>query len=137
MGQVGGVPFMGLPGNPVAVMVTFLVLARPLILRLQGAREIAPRLYRVAAGFAYTKKASRAEYLRARLERGDDGAWIAHKYPRDGAGILSSMVASDGLVVARLPASPASRLARRSTSCPSAKCWAEPALPLKSVRARG
>jgi molybdopterin molybdotransferase len=98
MGQVGGVPFMGLPGNPVAVMVTFLLLARPLILRLQGAREIAPRLYRVASGFAYAKKASRAEYLRARLERGEDGGWIAHKYPRDGAGILSSMVASDGLV---------------------------------------
>ena len=71
MGQVGGVPFIGLPGNPVAVMVTFLLLARPLILRLSGAREIAPRLYRVAAGFAYAKKASRAEYLRASLERGE------------------------------------------------------------------
>jgi molybdopterin molybdotransferase len=98
MGQVGGVPFMGLPGNPVAVMVTFLLLARPLILRLSGARDIAPRLYRVPAGFAYTKKASRAEYLRARLEPGPDGAWIAQKYARDGAGIISSLVAADGLV---------------------------------------
>jgi len=99
MGQVKGVPFIGLPGNPVAVMVTALLLARPLILRLQGAREIAPRLYRVSAGFAYQKKASRAEYLRARLERGGDGGWTAQKFARDGAGILSSMVASDGLVV--------------------------------------
>ena len=99
MGQVQGVPFIGLPGNPVAVMVTFLLLARPLVLRLQGAREIAPRLYRVNAGFAYQKKASRAEYLRARLERGGDGGWTAQKFPRDGAGILSSMVAADGLVV--------------------------------------
>ncbi|HZT51556.1 MAG TPA: gephyrin-like molybdotransferase Glp [Stellaceae bacterium] len=99
MGQIGDVPFIGLPGNPVAVMVTFLLLARPLILRLQGAREIAPRHYRVASGFAYQKKASRAEYLRARLERGASGEWTAQKFPRDGAGILSSMVASDGLVV--------------------------------------
>jgi molybdopterin molybdotransferase len=98
MGQVGGVPFLGLPGNPVAVMVTFVLLARPLILRLQGASALAPRLYRVAAGFDHKKKASRAEFLRARLERGADGGWVARKYPRDGAGILSSLVAADGLV---------------------------------------
>ncbi|HUK57759.1 MAG TPA: gephyrin-like molybdotransferase Glp [Stellaceae bacterium] len=99
LGQIGGVPFIGLPGNPVAVMVTFVLLARPLILRLAGAREIAPTLYRVSAGFSYEKKKSRAEYLRARLERAADGALTAHKYPRDGAGIISSLVAADGLVV--------------------------------------
>ena len=98
LGQAGGVPFLGLPGNPVAVMVTFLLLARPLILRLSGASEIAPRLYRVEAGFAYDKKASRAEYLRARLKPGGDGGWVAEKFPRDGAGILTSLVESDGLV---------------------------------------
>ena len=98
LGQLGHVPFIGLPGNPVAVMVTFLLLARPLILRLAGAREVTPTLYRVASGFAYAKKKSRAEYLRARLERGADGSLVAQKYPRDGAGIISSLVASDGLV---------------------------------------
>ncbi|HXQ50844.1 MAG TPA: gephyrin-like molybdotransferase Glp [Stellaceae bacterium] len=98
LGQVAGVPFVGLPGNPVAVMVTFLLLARPLILRLAGASAIAPHLYRVPAGFSYDKKASRAEYLRARLERGVDGKWSARKYPRDGAGIISSLVDADGLV---------------------------------------
>jgi len=98
LGQVAGVPFLGLPGNPVAVMVTFLLLARPLLLRLCGAGATAPRQYRVTAGFSYAKKASRAEYLRARLERGEDGGWIARKFPRDGAGIMSSLVASDGLV---------------------------------------
>ncbi|HZL58854.1 MAG TPA: gephyrin-like molybdotransferase Glp [Stellaceae bacterium] len=98
MGQLGRVPFMGLPGNPVAVMVTFLLLARPLILRLSGAEEAPPRLFRVKSGFAYDKKGSRTEYLRARLKRGDGGEWIAEKFPRDGAGILTSMVESDGLV---------------------------------------
>jgi molybdopterin molybdotransferase len=98
LGQVGGVPFLGLPGNPVAVMVTFVLLARPLLLRLSGAQATAPRLYRVAAGFAYAKKASRAEFLRARLAQDAGGAWVAEKFPRDGAGILSSLVESDGLV---------------------------------------
>jgi len=99
LGQIGRVPFMGLPGNPVAVMVTFLTLARPLILRLAGAAEIMPRSWRVRAGFDYRKKAERREYIRARLESDGAGGWIARKFPRDGAGILTSMVESDGLVV--------------------------------------
>ncbi|HYL48041.1 MAG TPA: gephyrin-like molybdotransferase Glp [Stellaceae bacterium] len=97
MGQIGRVPFIGLPGNPVAVMVTFLLLARPLVLLLSGAEDAPPRLFRVVSGFAYDKKGSRTEYLRARLKRGETG-WVAEKFPRDGAGILTSMVESDGLV---------------------------------------
>jgi molybdopterin molybdotransferase len=96
MGQVGRVPFMGLPGNPVAVMVTFLILARPLVLRLAGAADTVPRRFRVTAGFDYKKRSNRSEYVRVRLERGPNG-WVARKFPRDGAGILSSMVESDGL----------------------------------------
>lgn len=98
MGQVGRVPFIGLPGNPVAVMVTFLLLARPLVLLLSGAGEAGPRLYRVRSGFEHKKKASRTEYVRARLTRVEDGNWTAEKFARDGAGILTSMVESDGLV---------------------------------------
>ena len=56
------------------------------------------RTFPVSAGFAYRKKPGRREYLRARLER-DGDAVIAVKYPRDGAGILSSIVQSEGLVV--------------------------------------
>jgi molybdopterin molybdotransferase len=97
MGQIGRVPFMGLPGNPVAVMVTFLILARPLILRLSGVLDVAPRRFRVVAGFDHKKRGNRREYVRARLEAAESG-WVARKFPRDGAGILSSMVESDGLV---------------------------------------
>ena len=97
MGQIGRVPFMGLPGNPVAVMVTFLILARPLILRLSGVLDVAPRRFRVVAGFDHKKRSNRREYVRARLEAAESG-WVARKFPRDGAGILSSMVESDGLV---------------------------------------
>jgi len=98
LGQVGRVPFIGLPGNPVAVMVTFLRIARPLLLTLGGARAVEPTLYRVRAGFSYRKKPDRREYVRAWLEPGEDGAPVAHRFPRDGAGILSSMVEAAGLV---------------------------------------
>ena len=98
LGQVGGVPLIGLPGNPVAVVVTFLVLARPLIAKLAGATASEPRLFPIRAGFAYRKKPGRREYLRASLERNGD-AIVAVKYARDGAGILSSIVRSDGLVI--------------------------------------
>ena len=98
LGQVGRVPFVGLPGNPVAVMVTFMTVVRPMILRLMGGTDLAPHHFQVRAGFAYKKKKSRREWVRARLENDGNGGWQAIKFPRDGAGILSSMVESDGLV---------------------------------------
>src|SRR5262249_53007789 len=75
-GQVdaGGrpVPFIGLPGNPVAAMVTFLRIARPMILRLMGAKDLAPTLFPVRADFDHRKKRDRREWVRARLV--SDGA---------------------------------------------------------------
>jgi molybdopterin molybdotransferase len=98
LGQIGGVPLIGLPGNPVAVVVTFIVLARPLILRLAGAAPVPLRLFPVKTGFAYRKKPGRREYLRASLQRDGDDI-IAVRFPKDGAGILSSIVQSEGLVI--------------------------------------
>ncbi len=98
MGQIGTTPFFGLPGNPVAMMVTFLYLARPAILRLAGASALEPHRYRVRAGFDYAKKPNRREFVRVRLSRDVDGEWTTAKFPREGAGILDSMVAADGLV---------------------------------------
>src|SRR6202043_519966 len=96
LGQIGGVPLIGLPGNPVAALVTFVVLARPLILRLAGAAASGPRLFPVRAGFAYRKKPGWRGYVRASLQReGKD--LVAVKYPRDGAGIISSITGSEGL----------------------------------------
>jgi molybdopterin molybdotransferase len=102
MGQIDAdarrVPFIGLPGNPVAAMVTFLRLARPMILRLTGAKDLAPTFFRVRADFDHRKKRDRREWVRARLVSDGAGGLIARKFPRDGAGILSSLVQSDGLV---------------------------------------
>ncbi|GGC37541.1 molybdopterin molybdenumtransferase MoeA [Siccirubricoccus deserti] len=94
MGVVDGTPVVGLPGNPVAAVVTFLHLARPLVLRLGGAvPEPLPR-FAARAGFGYRKKAGRREYVRVRLEAGLPLP-VARKFERDGAGLLSSLTESD------------------------------------------
>jgi molybdopterin molybdotransferase len=98
LGQVNGVPLIGLPGNPVAAALTFAILGRPLILRLAGAAAEVPALFQVRAEFAYKKRPGRREYVRASLKR-DGDIITAHKYPKDGAGILSSIVNSDGFVI--------------------------------------
>ena len=81
-----------------AVIVTFLVLARPLIAKLAGAKVSQPHLFPVRAGFGYRKKPGRREYIRASLQ-GTGDTIVAVKYANEGAGILSSIVRSDGLVV--------------------------------------
>lgn len=95
------VPFVGLPGNPAAAMVTFLRIARPLVLRLAGADAPPPALFPVRAGFARRKKAGRREFVRCRLERDDahaHAAPIAVEAGRQGAGVLSAVAGADGLV---------------------------------------
>ena len=100
LGQVAGVPFIGLPGNPVAAMVCFLRFARPIILQLSGAdpARLEPNYFSVPAGFAMRKKPERREWVRSRLERDEDGRLRAMRFPAQGSGILRSMVESDGLV---------------------------------------
>ena len=103
IGTVGadGRPFVGLPGNPVAVLVTFLAVARPVIRRLAGEDDTAPVMHKVRVDFDWRKKAGRREFLRVTLSAAPtpDELPVASRFPRDGAGVLSSMVAADGFVV--------------------------------------
>jgi molybdopterin molybdotransferase len=98
MGVIDGVPFIGLPGNPVASFVTFARVARPAILALAGAEWSAPPAVRARALFGYRKKPARREYVRVHLSKGADGTLEAAKFPREGAGLLSSLVDTDGVV---------------------------------------
>jgi molybdopterin molybdotransferase len=98
MGIIGGAPFIGLPGNPVASFVTFVHVVRPTVLALSGALPEQLVAIPVRAAFTYKKKAGRREYVRVSLRRAPDGALEAHKFPREGAGLLSSLVDTDGLV---------------------------------------
>ena len=97
MGQIGRTAFLGLPGNPAAMMVTFFMLVRPALLRLSGADANDPARFQVTAGFSHRKKAGRREFIRAALSR-NGTALQAIKFPHAGAGILRSLVDSDGLV---------------------------------------
>lgn len=98
LGQMNGKPFIGLPGNPVAAMVTFLRFARPLLLRLGGAKVVNPQLYPVLAQFNHRKKKNRREWLRANLVPDKDGVLWAHKFQVEGAGIIRSLTETSGLV---------------------------------------
>ena len=90
--------FVGLPGNPVAAFVTFVRVVRPLIMRLSGAE--APPLVPlpVRAAFGYRKKKGRREYVRVALKRAADGIVEAVKHRQEGAGVLTSLTETDGLV---------------------------------------
>ena len=93
-----GAAFVGLPGNPVAVFVTFVRVVRPLLRRLSGARPDKLLPLPVRAAFAYKKKKDRREYVRVALKRAADGEIEAIKHPQDGAGILTSLTETDGLL---------------------------------------
>jgi molybdopterin molybdotransferase len=97
-GQIGDCLFLGLPGNPVAVMVCFLLYVRPVLLRLSGADWPEPRRYFVPAGFSMKKKPDRREFLRGMIVEDEAGRQRLEKYPRDGSGLISSLRAADGLI---------------------------------------
>jgi molybdopterin molybdotransferase len=98
MGVIEGTPFIGLPGNPVASFVTFAYVVRPTVLALAGARPEPLVALPVRAHFTYKKKKGRREYVRASLITLPDGTRVAEKFPREGAGLLSSLCETDGLV---------------------------------------
>jgi molybdopterin molybdotransferase len=98
MGIVDGTPLIGLPGNPVASFVTFVHVVRPTVLALAGALQERFVPLPVRAAFAYRKKTGRREYVRVNLRKAADGMLEAEKFPREGAGLLSSLVDTDGLV---------------------------------------
>ena len=97
MGVVRGAAFAGLPGNPVAVFVTFVHVVRPLLLRLAGAGPLPLAALPVRAAFKYRKKKGRREYVRVGLRRASDGVIEAVKHPQEGAGVLTSLTETDGL----------------------------------------
>jgi molybdopterin molybdotransferase len=100
VGEIRGTPLIALPGNPVAAMVTYMAIARPLIAVLGGETRPPPMRLSAVADFAYRKKPDRREYVRVRLATGVSGL-VASRFGREGVGILSSLTESDAL--AELP----------------------------------
>ena len=98
MGIVGGTPLIGLPGNPVASFVTFVHVVRPTVLALSGARQQPLVPMPVRAGFQLQEEDRPPRICPRRLRKAEDGMLEAVKFPREGAGLLSSLVDTDGLV---------------------------------------
>jgi len=98
LGQIGETVFIGLPGNPVAAMVCFLLFARPVLIALGGGGWTEPVRFPVRSDFNMTKKSGRREYLRARLVQDDCGELRVRKIEREGSGILTSLSEADGLI---------------------------------------
>jgi molybdopterin molybdotransferase len=98
-GQVGTTPFFGLPGNPVAVFITFVTLVQPFLLASQGAVAAPQPLLQVRAGFTVTESSARQEYLRVRLQQSAEGSPMATLYPDQSSSVLTSLSWADGLAV--------------------------------------
>ena len=93
-GTEGSAHFMGLPGNPVSSFLTFALLVRPFLLRLQGVQDVAPKAVAVRADFTQPKADKRREFLRVRYnaQGGLDG------FANQSSGVLTSAVWGDGVV---------------------------------------
>jgi molybdopterin molybdotransferase len=98
-GHIGDTPFIGSPGNPVSLFVTFCLFARPFILRMQGITgDLAPIRLRARADFDLAKPVSRREYLRARLTQTAQGDATVEVFPSRSSAALTSLAWADGLV---------------------------------------
>lgn len=99
VGQIDDCAVLGLPGNPVAAFVCFLLYVRQALLALAGSTWRAPRRFLLEADFEIAKKKpDRREFLRGMLVDGEDGIRRVTKFPRDGSGLITSLREADGLI---------------------------------------
>ncbi len=99
-GRINDVPFIGSPGNPVSMFVTFCLFVRPFILRMQGvAGDLMPLMLPARAGFDWPAPDQRREYQRARLERDADGESVVRVFQSRSPAALTSLTWANGVVV--------------------------------------
>jgi len=94
-----GAILFGLPGNPVAVMVTFLAFVRPALLQMMGSTAPPPPLLKARSLEAIRKKPGRTEYQRGTVSSAADGTLQVKTTGNQGSGVLSSMAQANGLIV--------------------------------------
>ena len=98
-GRIGNTPFLGAPGNPVSLFVVFCLFVRPILLRMQGVSgDLAPRTFKIRAGFDWPKPDKRREFHRARIRTARDGTQELEVFPSRSSGVLSSVAWAEGLV---------------------------------------
>jgi molybdopterin molybdotransferase len=97
-GSIGDTPFIGLPGNPTSVFVTFCLIARPFLLKMRGVEELSLPTLQARAGFSVDKRGTRQEYLRVTLENTEQGLQ-ASRFANQSSGVLSSISYCNALAV--------------------------------------
>jgi len=98
-GQISNTPFFGLPGNPVACFICFVLYVRQSIQILAGANYKEPQRYALPAGFdTPSKKPDRREFLRGTIETDENGKPHLQKFSREGSGLITSLRQSNGLI---------------------------------------
>ena len=97
-GTLGGMAWLGLPGNPVSAMVTFELFARPLLRRLRGEQRVFPQTIDVRTRDDITLAAPLTHFMRAIIDWDSEGAWARLTGPQ-GSGLLTSMARATGLLV--------------------------------------
>lgn len=97
-GSIGETPFIGLPGNPTSVFVTFCLVARPFLLKMQGVAESEPLRLQARAAFSVARPGTRQDYLRVTLENTPQGLQ-ARRYANQSSGVLSSVSHSNALAI--------------------------------------
>lgn len=98
VGMIDGTPLLGLPGNPVAAGVSFILFGRPAILKMQGRADLEPPMVECETTEPLENRGGRRHYLRVALQR-CGGRTLARPVGRQGAGVLSSLAAADALLV--------------------------------------
>ncbi len=98
-GKLGKALFFGLPGNPVAVMVTFLQFVQPALLKLAGQTNCEPLVVDAIAQSRLKKRPGRMEFQRGTVSRTDDGKLVLEKSGYQGSGVLTSMSRGNCLVI--------------------------------------
>lgn len=98
-GRYGGIPFLGLPGNPVSAIVCALLFLKPMLLRLQGASETPWRTSTAKLATALGENDTRQDYVRCRLSVDETGALSAEPFPVQDSSMLRPLAAADGLIV--------------------------------------
>lgn len=97
-GRIGGVPILGLPGNPVSAYVSFEVFVRPAIRKLQGRRDVQRPVVLARAVEPLTAPPNKRGYVRVQLSRGEAG-WVASPTGAQGSHVITSIARADGLAV--------------------------------------
>tara|TARA_B100000029_G_scaffold488507_1_gene545148 strand:+ start:746 stop:1963 length:1218 start_codon:yes stop_codon:yes gene_type:complete len=97
-GEINKRPIFCLPGNPVSVFLLFAMIVKPFLLKLSGTKWQNPKHILAKINFSMKKKTQRMEWLRVNVKKTNSNELIVKKFPKQGSGIISSIVFSDGII---------------------------------------